>query len=423
MGRKRTGSIRQVGPNSFEVRLAGKQVGTFDDEATAQRRLRAMLAQESGTSPQTFGVFADEWWDELERDAMRRGENAYASYKKNRSRWRAHVVDAPFYDLPFKQHSVQLFQQWVTDLSKKEAVHAITYGRGASKRVELRPTGEPIGRKVVSESLNLVQLCIDAAIRAGRAPGLIVDGKVTAGNCARMVLLPRAAAADLVDDEDEDESQLIVHLTAVEIETLLSSDLPAFQRAVFTLAIYVGLRRGELWGLRIKDLTLDGAKPHVRVRRSYNGPTKTRNSKRDVPLLPPAVEALRAYLAEQPARIGSALVFPAADGKCYSRGYDAGWRDHPQKRADGKVHVTPGWRSLAGIRDEVSFLELRHTCGCHLAQGTWLGRRFDLHQIKKWLGHSSIAVTERHYASLTADNLHDAVADAGYVGYMWGSSK
>ena len=65
---------------------------------------------------------------------------------------------------------------------------------------------------------------------------------------------------------------------------------------------------------------------------------------------------------------------------------------------------------------EVTFRDLRHTCGCHLAQGTWT-RPLTLHEIKRWLGHSSIAVTERHYATLTSDNLHNAVAEREFTGY------
>lgn len=35
-----------------------------------------------------------------------------------------------------------------------------------------------------------------------------------------------------------------------------------------------------------------------------------------------------------------------------------------------------------------------------------------MEEVSKWLGHSSIFVTERHYAFLTVDNLHEAVGTA-----------
>lgn len=54
--------------------------------------------------------------------------------------------------------------------------------------------------------------------------------------------------------------------------------------------------------------------------------------------------------------VASALVLPAADGRCHRDGYDAGW---------ARV------RRLAGIDRPVRWHDLRHMCASHLAQGTW----------------------------------------------------
>ncbi len=407
MGRRRKGNIREISPGRFEVRVAGEHVGVFD-EADAQRKLQAVLDEHAGTAPASFGAFAAPWLDRRELEARRRKRGK--AFDKERSRWRAHVEPAAFWDLPPKRCTVAAAQAWIQKLSDTEAVQTITYGRGETKRTEYRPTGRLISRKVISEALNLAQLAYDAMIRAGKAPGLIVDGKISAGNPFRMVLLPR-------DEVREIDGDLIPHLATEEISALFAYDLTPFERAVFAVAIYVGLRREEIWGLRWQDLRLDGATPEVQVRRAYAGPVKTPNALRDVPLLPPAREALKAWRALQSlTSIGNALVFPNAEGKCFGDSYDAGWSDHRQKR-NGKMYVVKGLRTLAGIRKRITFRDIRHTCGCHLAQGTWLGVRFDLHQIKTWLGHSSIAVTERHYARLTKNNLHSAVAEGRFVGY------
>jgi integrase len=74
-----------------------------------------------------------------------------------------------------------------------------------------------------------------------------------------------------------------------------------------------------------------------------------------------------------------------------------------------ELRVTPGWRSKASVRPEIDFQHLRHTCGCHLLQGTWTPRPLTMAEVSRWLGHSSIKVTERHYAALTSNNLHNAV--------------
>lgn len=393
MGRRRTGYIRERG-GRFEVEVAGDHFGVFDTPEEAERIRRAVLADGEGRAPNSFDLFGETWMVHREIDARRRRRTR--SFDKDLSRWRAHVATASWFTMPVKRITPKLIQQWVHALSKKEALDTITFGRGEKKRVEHRPTGRNLSRKVVREALGLVQLCLDEAVTEG-----ILDE-----NPARKVKLPR-------EDPREVDGELIRHLSAAEIYALFALDLPAFQRAVYAIAIYAGLRRGEIWGLRWQDVLLEGARPELRVRRSYNGPTKTRNSVRDVPLLPPALAALKAWRAAQPALpIGGALVFPNEDGKCFGPSYAAGWPDKRQRRG-GKIEVTKGWRSRAGIRAELAFKELRHTCGCHLVQGTWT-RAFDLHEAKTWLGHSSIAVTERHYATLTKHNLHNAVAERAY---------
>jgi len=421
MGRKRKGSKREIGPGRFEVRVAGDHVGVFTEEE-ADRKLAAVLAEHNGVAPATFGLFADPWFDRREIKARRRKRGK--AFDKERSRWRAHVKPAPFWNLPFKRCTVQVAQAWVEALGETEAVQCITFGRGKNKRTEYRPTGRPRSRKVISEALNLAALAFDAAIRAGKAPGLIVAGKIAAGNPFRMVLLPTPEVPEV-------DGELIPFLSTEEIAALFALKLSPFERAVFAVAIYVGLRREEIWGLRWQDVVFDDGpdgEPEIQVRRAYDGPVKTRNALRDVPMLRPVIEALKAWRATRPAAIGGVLVFPNEEGRCFGDSYDAGWSDHRQKRpGSDEVSVTKGLRTLAGIRKRITFRDIRHTCGCHLAQGSWvghvdergrwIGRRFDLNEIKTWLGHSSIAVTERHYSKLTKNNLHTAVAEGVFVGY------
>lgn len=409
MGRQRKGNIRQIGPDRFEVRVAGEYIGVFSEDDAA-RKLEAVLAEHAGTAPANFGAFGEPWFDRREITARRRKRGK--AFDKERSRWRAHVKTAPFWVLPFKRCTVQVAQAWVEQLTDTEAVQTITFGRGPDRRTEYRPTGRKLSRKVISEAVSLAALCYDAAIRAGKTSGQFAGGKIVAGNPFRMVLLPTPEVPEI-------DGELIPFLATAEIVALLALPLTAFQRAVFVVAIYVGLRREEIWGLRWQDVVFDGPEPEVQVRRAYAGPVKTRNALRDVPMLPPVLDALRAWRAVQPtAAIGGALVFPNEDGKCFGQSYDAGWADYRQVRPGAtEVSVTDGLRTRAGIRKRLTFRDIRHTCGCHLAQGTWLGVRFDLHQIKTWLGHSSVAVTEKHYAKLTKNNLHTAVAEGRFMGY------
>jgi integrase len=74
---------------------------------------------------------------------------------------------------------------------------------------------------------------------------------------------------------------------------LLSTHLTAEQRAAYSLAIYTGLRQGELAALRWDDVrNLDGGAPHLIVSRSWTTTTKTGRT-RVVYLIPVAAEVLR----------------------------------------------------------------------------------------------------------------------------------
>jgi integrase len=82
-------------------------------------------------------------------------------------------------------------------------------------------------------------------------------------------------------------------------------------------------------------------------------------------------------------------------------------------RIDGNrcsKHSSYVWESFkkivkhAGIED-LTIHDLRRTCGCRLLQD----RRMSMEEVSKWLGHSSIRVTERVHAFLEVEHLHRAV--------------
>ncbi len=58
----------------------------------------------------------------------------------------------------------------------------------------------------------------------------------------------------------------------------------------------------------------------------------------------------------------------------------------------------------AGIKDLI-WHDLRRTCGCRLLQDHGL----KIEEVRDWLGHKSVTVTERSYAFLSVDNLHTAI--------------
>lgn len=395
MGRRRTGSVLPHG-DRFKAFVGKDYLGIFDTEPEAWRKVKAFLAFESkGSSANTsLRVYGDGFFDAREKAGrVRRVE-------KERSVWRHHILTGPFVDWPMRKVKDHHIQDYFNALLAKKAVSTITTKQG----VVHRETDRTLDRQTV---VHVRRICKDIWAQAK------IDRKVTS-NPFIEVKVPR------VDQVQEDEDYW-TYLTPDEIDALLDmldGQVAAAKpgsarcrhlirvRALYAVAIYAGLRDGELLGLRWPDVALDSQKPLVKVRRSYDGPTKTKGSRREVPLLPRARAALIALRAEGGVIRAQGLVWPSDHGGCYHEGYDGGWPDKSQ-RIMGKLRVAPGWRSRAGIRDYVRFHDLRHSCASHLRMGTW-GRAFSLGDIMAWMGHSDIKTTLR-YAHLGPENLHEKV--------------
>lgn len=147
-----------------------------------------------------------------------------------------------------------------------------------------------------------------------------------------------------------------------------------------TLALHTGLRRGELFGLRWRDVDLGRAMATVRGEGAKSGHT------RHVPLNTTAVAALQAWLGDAtPA--GSALVFTGTDG-------------------EPLTDVKKAWANLvkrATLKD-FRFHDLRHTFASKLVTAG-----VDLNTVRELLGHGDIKMTLR-YAHLAPETKAAAVA-------------
>jgi len=143
-----------------------------------------------------------------------------------------------------------------------------------------------------------------------------------------------------------------------------------------------GMRVGELAGIDLRDLDLDGRL--VRV-------TGKGDKERVVPFGIPAAHAVSAWIDRgRPQLLGS-----ATDGALFlgRRGQRA---DQRQVRA--AVHELC---RLAGV-DEVAPHALRHTAATHLLTGG-----SDLRSVQEVLGHASLATTQR-YTHVSAERLRAA---------------
>jgi integrase len=360
--RQRDGSIR------FRPRLPvegeRQSLGLFDTLEEAEEALAAARelrgAAESGTTLRAWG---EAWLTKREKGGRVRG------WKKERACWKTHVAPSALAAMP---------------LSRIRRVHVVTW-------LDALAAKEPrVARQTIGHARRLVIGALEAAIDGGR-----IDR-----NHARGARLPI---------RDESTVERWTWLTQDEIARVLAlpihdsrqrggkggrkpGHVTSAQRSAFIVAVYAGLRAGELWGLRWRDVILDERRPELVIRYSRDEATKSGVVRR-VPLLAPARAALEAWKAVAPG-VGEALVWPAEDGRCHRDGFDAGWARVRVLAEIEERQPRPRWH------------DLRHTCASHLVQGTW-GRAWSLPEVRDFLGHGNIRVTER-YAHLAPGGLHDA---------------
>lgn len=317
--------------------------------------------------------------------------------RKELSRWRTHIASHSIATRFLRRLSRQDVVAWTNDLMRSEAQRR--NGKG-----ELVGLGRPISWQTAKHALKILQLALEGA----------ADEGLIAANVARDVKLPREYEKPVpAEDAVEGDEGTWTWLTQKEIDALLSLRVPIhatdrvrneLERSllIWQVAIYTGLRPGELWGLRWCDVRLTGDRPSIHVRRSYKGPPKTKRGNRVVSLLRPAREALKRWQGLCPG-VGEALVFPAGYSRktktyngCHAEAFDAGFAK---------------WRRVAGItRPNVTPRSWRHTTASHLLQGTWTPRPLSLMEVRDVLGHASISVTQR-YAHLCPESVRDAMRD------------
>ncbi|MBN6057924.1 site-specific integrase [Nonomuraea sp. RK-328] len=196
-------------------------------------------------------------------------------------------------------------------------------------------------------------------------------------------------------------------LTVPQARALLKAAQDHRLYALYALALCLGLRRGELLGLRWEDVDLDAAKLEVvqslqRVggRLQFVRP-KTSDSERTVPLPPICAEALRGHrkklFAERSERWEEwqehGLVFPSRVG--------TPMEPDNLRRSWGAI------RRAAGL-GEMRFHDLRHTCVTLL-----LNLGVPPQVVRDIVGHSDIEVTMTIYAHASLDDKRTALRKLG----------
>jgi integrase len=171
--------------------------------------------------------------------------------------------------------------------------------------------------------------------------------------------------------------------------------LPPEDRAVWAMALYAGLRRGEIRGLRWSDVDFEHGL--IRIEQAWDdkvGPIepKSRAGRRRVPLAKP----LRAYLAAQRLRsdgIDKDLVFGQAGGRAVNT-------EALTRRA------RRAWCEAGLAR--IGLHECRHTYAAFM-----IAAGVNAKALSAYMGHSSITMTMDRYGHLMPGHEGEAAAMLG----------
>jgi integrase len=251
-----------------------------------------------------------------------------------------------------------------------------------------------------------VQGLLDRKLRGGLAPQTVVHIRMvlrTALNQAMKWSLIARNPAALVDPPRMPRGE-IRPLTAEEARRFLDAAKGERLEALYTLALFSGLRRGEILGLRWSDVDLE--ERALRVNQAIQrvggklraAETKTERSRRTISLPSTIVAVLRAHRVHQlQERLIAGSLWQDSGLVFMSR---VGTPVEPRNLHRDFVRVL----KVAKV-PRIRFHDLRHSAASLLlAQGV------PLRMIMEQLGHSSIALTANTYAHVMPAAMRD-VAD------------
>lgn len=306
--------------------------------------------------------------------------------------------------VPVENWTVQQYlDHWLATVVKPNRAPKTHQGYELSVRLHIAPT---IGRKKlralavqdVREMVFALQQdgmgrrgvqFVHAVLRAG-LQNAMRDELVTR-NVAKLVQIP-APQYEVGTGLSVDQARTL--LAAVEADRLA---------ALYVVAVYLGLRRGELLGLRWEDVDLDAETLQVahtlqRVEGQLQlQPPKTRTSRRTVPLPDPVVEALRAHRVAQGKERLAASAEWVDTGMVFTT--TVGTPIDPD-------NLSRSWYLVRTVLGEPlpRFHDLRHTCVTLL-----LSEGVAPHIVQQIVGHSGIDVTMTIYAHASLEEKRKAL--------------
>jgi integrase len=337
----------------------GKQYKEAAPTKEAARRLKRSRETDSDRgefqeqSRETLHAYFAEWIERYQGNG-RRGfrENSRKEYRRLMNN----------YALKYFKPSLRM-----TDITPRHLAQFVGWLADDEKQ------GKHLSDKTIGNATIPLRALLSTAVREG----------VLRNNPAFGLALPHRDDNE-IDEDDEDEIRVFSRDQLKQLLRIVDID----HFILFTLLACTGLRISEAIALRWRDLSLDAARPYLRVRRGLvHGrfePPKTRHGKRKVPLSPMMVALLKFWRACIPDAQDEDLVFVSKAGTAIDP-------DNLRNRV-----LKPAVKAVGA--DWAGFHAFRHTfASLMIAAGA------NLLQLSRALGHHSPAFTLAVYGHLLAD--------------------
>jgi integrase len=322
-------------------------------------------------------------------EALTKLDEARASWRKSvPARRRARMTVSLYMD------------RWLDKIKSRVAPN--TYlGREAHVRLHIKPAigGKRLDRLDASSVERMLYDIVQAKhLSALTAAHVRTTLRIALGQAQRDGLVHQNVAA--LAKGPPVKTREMKTLDAEAVRALIDRVSGTDEAALWLTAITTGVRAGELAGLQWGDVDLDGGALHVHRSwaRQLDGSyglqdPKTDKSKREIPLLPETVEALK-VLRDKAALLGQADAANAV------------FTDAADQRI-GTTKLASRLRVLlkqAGLRQDIRFHDLRHSVAT-----LWLTSGVDIKTVADLLGHSTAVTTMNVYAHSNDERKQDAV--------------
>ncbi len=351
------GSVVKKGNRYYGVFYIGpKQVWRAlktDKEGEAQKRLRELMRSvDKGryreTAPITFSEFADRYLTEYAEVKLKRGDLKPSTLDAYRSMLSIHLL--PFFGR-----------------MKLPAISPAVVRHFAAEKAEALGQGD-----LKPKSYNNILTFLKGMFTWGIKVGYLATNPASDEERARV------------------ERHEMGFLSPEEIRVFLANAREPYA-TLFHLAIFSGLRRGELLALQRGDVDWNRGKLRVRrtIYRGHFTRPKTANSVREVDLSGRTLEALRLYQIMYP---------PLASDLIFRTPQDRPLDPHNMVRREFLPTL-----ERAGI-GRIRFHDLRHTYATLL-----INQAANIKYISKQMGHASVQITLDRYGHLLPETGREAM--------------